>query len=332
MPEEMSDQITPPLGGDYPSDWGGFVGQEGAKRQLRVMAAAAGRRGCPMEPVLLASATAGIGKTSLALLVAGEIGRAAGRATQLKVDSGAIRVDQARIILGALNDGDVWFVDEAHRLADGGAKNADWMLHLLADGVIFGPLGPEPAPKITVIAATTDAGKLPGPLLDRFVVRPTLTSYSDQEGRAIAMKLSERMLAPDGLPPVDAATATKLARAAGNRPRAIAKLLANLRALAVADETDHDPSGRYDVTEALAWAGLDEDGLSAAGRGYLQLLAGPLAGRPAGKDQLAERLGLVGSELTDLERSLMEAGLVERTQRGRVLTRDGIVRARRSAA
>jgi holliday junction DNA helicase RuvB len=320
--------VSTVLGGDYPTCWGDFVGQEAAKRELQIKARSAAKRGAPMDPVMLDSPVPGLGKTSLALLTAGEIGAVAGHQVNVRVDSGTIKLRQAGIVLGEMAEGDVWFIDEAHRLVDGGARNADWLLHYLADGVLMGPFGAEDVPRVTVIAATTNPGKLPGPLLDRFIVRPQLVPYSDMEGALITTKISARMFAASGLPIVTGQTSAALAQAAGNRPRMIAKLLASLRDLAVAEAVEYTPAGEYDLDETLTWAGLTPDGLTAPAQAYLRVLYHKLRGNPAGEKQLQDRLGLEGSEFKLTEQLLMDRGLVGRGANGRELTPKGKTRAR----
>jgi Holliday junction resolvasome RuvABC ATP-dependent DNA helicase subunit len=175
------------LGGDYPLTWDGFIGQEVAKRKLITAARSARMRGDRMEHTLLASGTPGIGKTSLAMLLAAELGGT------LKVVSGAIKVNDARIALSELNDGDVLFIDEIHQVFSGSKVAGEWLLHLLQDGVLMGPHGAEAQPKITVTAATTHAGVLPATVLERFTITD-LVPYTDEEAGRIAAALAARVL------------------------------------------------------------------------------------------------------------------------------------------
>jgi len=309
------------LGGDYPLTWDDFVGQDVAKRQLRSAAASARMRGETMEHVLLASPEPGIGKTSLALLTAKELG------TECKIVSGKIPAQQARLILSDLQDGDVLFYDEIHMAVQGGKANAEWMLHLLQDGVIMGPTGPEEQPKITVIGATTDKGRLPKPLLDRFAKTPDLVPYTDEEAAQIAFNTAHRMFKDTPFPSADNLRA--IAHAACNNPRIIGHILSNVRDVALTSDASYDGEA-YDLTEALTWMGLTEDGLDRTARNYLIALVKDFAGG-AGERALADRLGESGG-LGHVERVLMARGLLAKTKQGRMLTAAGIKRAKLFAA
>ena len=135
---------------DYPRRWQDYVGQDRAKKMLRVAAKSAKTRKQPLDHVLITHPSPGVGKTALAVLLATELRR------NCRVVSGTMFRDKARVIFASLEDGDLLFYDEFHPLMDQGRKNAEWMLSYLQDGVIMGPLGPEPQPRITIIAATTD--------------------------------------------------------------------------------------------------------------------------------------------------------------------------------
>lgn len=309
------------MAGDYPTSWDAFIGQESAKRQLRVAAASARLRGEPLEHVLLSSPEPGIGKTSLALLCGMELG------TNVKVVSGKIPPAQARIALSGLEDGDVLFYDEIHMAVQGGKGNAEWLLHLLQDGVIMGPMGPEAQPKITIIGATTDVGRLPKTIIDRFAKRPDLSPYSDEEATSIALGKAGRLFTTPASPFPSLENLQDVARAAVNNPRIIGHILSNLRDIAVTTEAEnYDRDARsYDLTEALAWMGLTGDGLDRTARRYLVALLKDFAGG-AGERALADRLGETGG-LGHVEKVLMSKGLVAKTKQGRVLTGVGIKRA-----
>lgn len=300
--------MTTTLGGDYPTTWDGFIGQDQAKRQLQIACKSAKTRGKPLDHVLIASGVPGIGKTSLAQLIAIEMGG------EVVVLSGTPTVNEARIILSSMSDGDILFFDEVHRAVQGGKGKAEWLLHLLQDGTLVGPLGPEATPKITVIAATTDVGKLPSTIIDRFAHRPVLQPYSEQEGTEIALTLAARLGAE-----IDISDAARIAKAASNSPRVMRSLLVSVRDLL---ETE----GAYKFEEVLDWKGLTEDGLTETCQRYLKVMLTDFQGQ-AGRAALMDRLQEPGG-LLDTERLLQDKGLIASTKAGRTLTQAGIVRAR----
>lgn len=309
--------ITDQALAQYPQTWDDFVGQEQAKRQLRVATESARQRGDRLSHVLLASGVAGIGKTALALLTAVEAG------VHLHSVSGKMSLNEARIALSRLDHRDILFIDEAHRLVNGGKKNAEWLLHLLQDGVLMGPKGPEQQPDVTVIAATTDAGRLPKTIIGRFPLRPVLKPYTLEEATRIAMRMAGRIL-PEDVPFPETYEFMEIAQAGNRNPRTISQIITNLRDLAVADlDAVHD--GGYNLAEPLAWLGLREDGLSENACRYLTVLMEDFSGQ-AGERALQERLNEPGG-LDHIESELMERGLIARTQQGRVLTKEGIERA-----
>lgn len=312
------------LNGTYPDNWDQFRGQEQAKRQLQVAAQSARMRGAAMSHVLLASGEAGIGKTTLGLLTAAELG------ANVKLVTGKMGANEARIALSGMEAGDVLLIDELHQLVSRGKANAEWLLHLLADGVLLGPMGPEIQPPITVIACTTDLGKLPDTIISRFPLRPVLEPYTEHEAMLVAISMAQHiMLHP--LPFPQAADFQAIARAGSCNPRTMGAILSNLRDIVLVDDsvanTEADDGEHvYDLTEALAWLGLSLDGLTKAQRTYLAVLYSEFAGQ-AGERPLSDRLGEPGG-LRHIEQPLLRRGLIARTRQGRVLTKDGIRRAR----
>ena len=309
----------------YPATWDDFIGQGQAKRQLQVAIESAKQRGVPLNHVLLASGEPGIGKTALALLTALSM------ETQIKMVSGKMKENEARIALAGMEDGDVLFMDEAHRLVQGGKGNAEWILHLLADGVLMGPRGPEEQAAITVIAATTDAGKLPDTITSRFPLQPVLKPYTDDEAAIIGVRRAGALF-DRPLPFPDADTLRAVARAGNNNPRTIGAILENLRDLAhvdletvCPDATENGGQQAYVLDEALQWMGLTPDGLTEVACRYLVTLVDEFAGQ-AGEKAMQDRLQEAG--IQSVERTLMAKGLIAKTRQGRVATRDGILRAK----
>lgn len=320
----MSITLTKPgetaLGGKYPTSWDEFVGQTGAVRQLSVAAKSARLRNESLPHTLLASGAAGIGKTSLAMLIAQEMKCA------VAVVSGAISAGAARVLFAEMEDGDILFIDEAHQLVVGGKAKAEWLLNYMQDGVIAGPRGVEVQPKVTIVAATTEAGRLPETILDRFPLKPELTAYSADEAAAIALQMALKVL-PIDLPHISLVNAQGIAAAANHNPRKMGALLAQLRDLALVEDHHYDEdTGSYDLTDTLEMQGLTEDGLNLSARRYLIALLTDFpdgAGIAAIKDRLQEPGGLAY-----VERILIDKGFIVRTKSGRQLTATGIRRAR----
>lgn len=311
------------LGGDYPTDWAEIIGQDKAKLQLMTAARSAKLRGVSMPHTLLVSGKPGIGKTSLALLAAGEMG------AEVKVVSGKIVGAQARMLLAGMADGDCLIIDEMHQLVSGGKTNAEWLLHYLQDGVLIGPLGPETQPKVTVIGCTTDIGKLPMTVVSRFPVVPDLVDYTDAEAALIAGVQAKRaFLAPAPLPCTKNLAA--IARAASNSPRLMRALLETLRDITLVSggSTWNEEAQTYDLTQVLDWHGLTEDGLTALAQRYLVVLAEEFMGEPAGVAMMKERLQEPGG-VESTERLLLDKGYIALTKRGRILTQHGMKRARK---
>lgn len=317
--------MTAAMAGDYPMQWSDFVGQDAAKRQLRIAAGSAKLRGDQMPHVMLKSPYSGIGKTSLALLTAGELG------TKVVPVSGVVTIDDARMLFLDMNDGDVLFYDEVHRAVDSGKKHIEWMLNWLHDGVLLTPAGMSITPKVTMIAATTDAGRLPRPLLERFKLQPVLDPYTDVQASQIVGIMQKKALVDCGLPPVSDLVAARIARAASNRPRWMRRVLESLRDLVVMQEVKAPDNGDYDLTEALEFIGVTEDGLTSEAQRYMYVLFRELHGKPAGAQLLKERLGEVGTGLGEIEQLLMDKGFIVKTKAGRVLTDPGLQRGKELA-
>lgn len=314
----LTDDIAPVVDGhDYPARWKDYIGQAPARTMLQVAAKSAKMRRQPLDHVLIAHPTPGLGKTSLAYLVAKEIG------TTCRVVSGQLGPNKARLLFADMEDGDVLFYDEIHQLMDGGKRNAEWMLHFLQDGVIMGPLGPERQPRITLVAATTDAGKLPKTIVDRFPIQPPMEEYNDEDAAKIAMLTSTRIL--ENLPKLGPKEAAGVAAACFNNPRQMRKLLITLRDLTITD-TLPLVKGRYDIDALLVAQGITADGLDRTAQQYL-LALGREFGGCAGAKALEERLAQPGG-LAHTERMLMDKGFVARVSAGRTLTQAGIHRFR----
>jgi Holliday junction DNA helicase RuvB len=296
-------------GTDYPKTWDGFVGQTSAVEQLRVAVASALHRDRRLDHILLASGAHGIGKTTLAQIIAYELG------VGVVTVSGAISVDDARKILMEMRDGDVLFWDEFHLAVAGNRNRADWLLPMLTDHVLLTKNGTDLMPDVTVIAATTDVGKLPQTVISRFMIRPVLEYYTDEEASVIAAKLAERMHVRVG----GESIMTKIARAANNNPRDMRMVLTAIRDMAVVS------GGPVNFRKALTWAGLTHDGLTRIAQDILLVLMDS-ADNTASLETIQAALGEPGP-LRHSEQSLIQKGYVTITGRGRKLTDTGLTRA-----
>jgi holliday junction DNA helicase RuvB len=306
------------LPGTFPETWDDYVGQERTKQQLRVAATSSRLRGGPMPPQLLVGPP-GVGKTALAFLVAQDLG------SDVFVNSGRIKAEQALLILTSMNDGDVWVLEEMHQLA----KDAAWLLHFLENGVLLGPFGRADVPAVSVIGTTTNPGAFGQDVLQR-VRQLQLEPYTDDEAAMIAMTFAQKLLVKEGLPDIDADTAAGVARAARNHPRTMRDYLTDMRDLLLAGEAGGggSASGAANaLSMVLSWSGMSPDGLRAGEVAYLRVLAKEFMGAPVGGAQLAERLSVSRSELAELERGLLDFGLIMRSGQGRRLTPAGAVRA-----
>lgn len=306
------------LGGEYVRDWDAFIGQEDAKRQLLTAIHSAKLRGATLPHVLLASGVPGVGKTTLALLIAQEMG------VPLKVVSGKVTVNDARIAVSTMEPGSILFYDEIHQAVQGGKANAEWLLHLLQDGCLPGPRGMEVMPKITVIGATTDVGKLPQTIIGRFQLRPRIRSYTENESVKIAIGMGAETMGRECLPEPLSGSCKAVASAASGSPRLMRSIWTVVRDIALVHQDNHD--GRdYDITGALEQFGLTCDGLDDVAQRYLIALRLDFGGQ-AGKNAIQDALQEPGG-LGETERLLVEKGLITFAKAGRVLTIDGIMRA-----
>lgn len=316
------------LAGPYPQSFNDFIGQEAARLQITSAVIAALQTKKVMRHVLFASGFPGVGKTALARLTAHlldvgfvELG-------------GKVRDVDAAAALKEMQDGDVLFLDEIHRLVQGGKASAEWLLTLMQDGVLHTPTGVVQAPDITVIAATTDKQKLPQTILDRFKIVPPLEPYSAAEAIEIA-RLTAAQVGYGGehLPmPTESAWLTKVVRACDNNPRRIGTLLESNRDVAIASRDEAGSPGNlsedgYDISLALTWAGLTEDGLTQEMQDYLTTLVH--YGGSAGAATL--KMALHESDIVHTERALIQKGFIIITPRGRLLTDLGTPRAQEIA-
>lgn len=296
-------------GTDYPRTWEGFVGQERAVAQLKAACYSARYRRQRMDHVLLASGIAGVGKTSLAKLVAADLG------TGLIEVSGPMKVEDARPLLQGMQDYDVLFWDEIHQAVSGGAAKAEWLLQLLQDGVLVTKSGVEVLPRITVVAATTDVQKLPTTIIGRFPIKPVLEAYTSAEAEQIAHTVAKKLGFGDLVPYYD--DLSVVATASNGNPR-------DMRALLIALRDVYLAHGQYRLAMALDWVGVTPDGLTRLAQDYLITLLTMFEGK-GGERSIASALNEPGP-LRHTEQLLVQHGYLSITPSGREMTEQGVTR------
>ncbi len=310
VPDEFGATIRPRTLSD-------FIGHESLKQNLSVFVSGARNRGEAMDHVLLYGPP-GLGKTTLAHIVANELG------TNFRATAAPMLTKQGDLaaILTALEPMDVLFIDEIHRLP---TAIEEVLYSAMEDFKLDIMLGEGPSaksvridlPPFTLVGATTRTGLLSNPLRDRFGIDLRLTFYGPEDLAKIIMRSANIL----GMP-IDNDGALMLARSARGTPRIANRLLKRARDFASALSKNQITADIIKTT--LFQLHIDECGLDEIDREYMNTVIKHYAGGPVGIENLSAALSEPADTIEDvIEPYLMQLGFVQRTPRGRVITDAG---------
>lgn len=297
-----------------PKNFKEYIGQERLKKNLKLAIDAAKKRVEPVDHVLLYGPP-GLGKTTMASVIANEMG------SQIRITSGPAisRAADLASLLTSLQDGDILFIDEIHRLS---TSIEEVLYSAMEDFKLDIMLGKGPTakslrldlPKFTIIGATTRMGDLAAPLRDRFGIMHRLEFYTPEEIGSIIHRSADILDVT-----INPEAADKIASRSRLTPRIANRLLKRTR-----DYADINGDGIIDTViadEALALLEIDNIGLDPADRRLLRTIIENHGGGPVGIDTLAAITGDERSTIEDFfEPYLLQIGFLERTPRGRKVT------------
>lgn len=297
-----------------PKDFANYIGQERLKKNLKLAIDAAKKRGEPVDHVLLYGPP-GLGKTTMASVIANEMG------AQIRITSGPAisRAADLASLLTSLQDGDILFIDEIHRLS---TSIEEVLYSAMEDFKLDIMLGKGPTakslrldlPKFTIIGATTRMGDLAAPLRDRFGIMHRLEFYTPEEIGKIIHRSADILNVQ-----INPEAADKIASRSRLTPRIANRLLKRTR-----DYADINGDGIVDTVvaeNALELLEIDHAGLDPADRRLIETIIENHGGGPVGIETLAAITGDERSTIEDFfEPYLLQIGFLERTPRGRKVT------------